>query len=319
MDGAALAPVVSAADLVIGAAAGKGDKHHYIPVFYSKEWAGRDGRVCEYSRPFDVVKPRRVHPDGTGYVRGLYTVPRNDPRVSEFIEREFFKVTDNGAARVLQMFKRRGEIAWTSDTRSAWSRFIVSLMIRNPEYVGCLAAEVVRFFDPDLSNDVNERYRAIKRPEEPETYAEYIALTGHPAGRASAIAMKTVIDSPLMGGHLNKMRWSIVSFKSATRTFLTSDRPIIMTNGLVGPDHHLAMPIGPRMLFVAANTEQTEHMIRSWAPGQLMEHVNDRVASQARRYVWGVDDAELRFVEDRLGRMEPSTPLDTGVQALADA
>src|SRR5580692_1218431 len=62
---------VSAADLVIGAAAGKGDKHHYIPVFYSKEWAGPDGRLCEYSRPYDVVKPKRVHPDGTGYVRGL--------------------------------------------------------------------------------------------------------------------------------------------------------------------------------------------------------------------------------------------------------
>ena len=92
----------SAAELVIGAAAGKGDKHHYIPVLYSKEWAGPNGLLCEFSRPYDVVKPKRVHPDGTGYVRGLYTVPRNDPRVAEFIEREFFKITDNLAACVLQ-------------------------------------------------------------------------------------------------------------------------------------------------------------------------------------------------------------------------
>jgi hypothetical protein len=308
---------VSAADLVIGAAAGQGDKHHYIPVFYSKEWAGPDERVCEYSRPFDVVKPRRVHPDGTGYVRGLYTVPRNDPHVSEFIEREFLKVTDNGAACVLQMFKLGKEITWTTDTRSAWSRFIVSLMVRNPEYVARFAAEVVGFFDPDSSSEVNERYRAIKRPEDPETYAEYIALTGHPAGRASAIAMQKVIDSPLMGGHLNQMRWSIVSFRNEKHPLLTSDRPIIMTNGLVGPGDHLALPIGPQTLFVAANTERTEHMIRSWVPDQLMEHVNDRVASQARRYVWGVDDAELRFVEDRLGKMEPSTPLDTAVLGIS--
>jgi hypothetical protein len=67
---------VNAADLVIGAAAGKGDKHHYIPVFYLKGWGGPGGCVCEYSRPFKVVKPRRVHPDGTGYERGLYTVPK---------------------------------------------------------------------------------------------------------------------------------------------------------------------------------------------------------------------------------------------------
>jgi len=170
---------VSAANLVIGAAAGKGDKHHYIPVFYSQEWAGPDGRVCEYSRPFDVVKPRRVHPDGTGYLRGLYTVPRNDPRVSEFIEREFLKITDNGAACVVQMFKLGKEI----DTRSAWSRFIISLMIRNPEYVGRVAAEVAGFFDPK-SKELNEKYRAIRRPEDPETYDEYIALTGHGGRRA---------------------------------------------------------------------------------------------------------------------------------------
>ena len=84
-----------------------------------------------------------------------------------------------------------------------------------------------------------------------------------------------------------------------------------MTNGLSGPDAHLALPIGPRILFVAANTEQTEHMIRSWEPRRLMEHVNDRVAAQAVKYVWGIDDSQLRFVEKRLGRMLPSTPLDT--------
>jgi hypothetical protein len=300
----------SAADLVIGAAAGKGDKHHYIPVFYSQEWAGPDGRVCEFSRPYDVIKPKRVHPDGTGYVRGLYTVPRNDPRVSEFIEREFLKITDNGAARVLQMFKLGKEIAWTSDTRSAWSRFIVSLMIRNPEYVGRVAAEVAGFFDPK-SNELNEKYRAIRRPEDPETYEEYIALTGHPAGRASAMAMQRIIDRPLMGGHLNQMRWSVVTFRNEKHTLLTSDRPIIMTNGMAKPDNHLAIPIGPRMLFVATNTAEMEHTIRNMNPRQLMEQVNNRAASQARKYVWGSDDTQLRFVRNRFGRMEPSTPLET--------
>jgi hypothetical protein len=113
----------SAADLVIGAAAGKGDKHHYIPVFYSQEWAGPDGCVCEYSRPYDVVKPKRIHPDGTGYVRGLYTVPRNDPRVSEFVEREFLKITDNGATRptysglrIIKETTKRAHALRTSDT-----------------------------------------------------------------------------------------------------------------------------------------------------------------------------------------------------------
>jgi hypothetical protein len=300
---------ISAADLVIGAAAGNGDKHHYIPVFYTKQWAGADGRVCEYSRPYDVVKPRRVHPDGTGYVRGLYTVPRNDPGVAEFIEREFLKITDNGGARVLAMMKSGKGVAWTTDTRSAWSRFIISLMLRNPEHVARLAAEIVGFFDPN-SDELNKKYREIKRPEEPDTYEEYIANAGHPAGRASAIAMQTMIDNPRMGGPLNQMRWSVVTFTNTMHTLLTSDRPIIMTNGLAKPRDHLALPIGPLSLFVATNTEESDNVIKSIDPGHLIQQVNDRVASQARRYVWGTDDNQLRFVANRLGQKKPSTPLE---------
>ena len=305
---------VSASDLVIGAVAGKGDKHHYIPVFYSSEWAGPDGRVCEFSRPYDAVKPKRVHPDGTGYVRGLYTVPHNDPRVTEFIEREFFKTTDNGAARVLRILKSGQQITWTTDTRSAWSRFIISLMLRNPEYVARMAAVVVGFFDP-TSTELNDKYRQIRRPDDPETYEEYIAKTGHPAGRASAIAMQTIIDSPRMGGHLNEMRWSVVTFTNAKHSLLTSDRPIIMTNGIVKSRDHLALPIGPLSLFVATNTIEAENIIKSMDPKQLMEQVNDRVASQARKFVYGTDDKQLRFVANRLGREEPSTPLETRFRA----
>jgi Protein of unknown function (DUF4238) len=205
-----------------------------------------------------------VHPSGTGYVRGLYTVPRNDPRVSEFIEREFLKVTDNEAARVLQSLKRGGEIIWAVETRSAWSRFILSLMLRNPEYVRRVAAEVAGFFDPS-STELNDRYRAIRKAGDPETYAEYIALTGHPAGRTSAVAMQTIIDSPRMGGQLNRMRWSVIGFRNERHPLLTSDRPIIMTNGMVKPESHLALPIGPRMLFLATNTLEMEREIRSMA------------------------------------------------------
>jgi hypothetical protein len=114
-----------------------------------------------------------------------------------------------------------------------------------------------------------------------------------------------------MGGHLNQMRWSVVTFKRERHTLLTSDRPIIMTNGIIGKKDHLALPIGPRMLFIAANNIETENMIRTIDPGILMAQVNHRVASQARKYVYGNDDKQLRFIENRLGRKWPSTPLES--------
>ncbi|MEH2536935.1 MULTISPECIES: DUF4238 domain-containing protein [unclassified Bradyrhizobium] len=302
---------INAAELVIGAAAGKGEKHHYIPSLYTCAWAGPDGRLCEYARPYQEVKPQWKHPDATGYVRGLYTVPQNDPTVSEYIERKFLKVTDDQAAKVLQRMRAGEHIDWDSKSRSAWSRFVISLMLRNPEYVARMAAEVLGFFDPN-NEEAEKRYREIRGQDDPETYAAHIArLEFHPAGRASAIAMQEVIDSPLMGGRLNQMRWAIVTFNNERFPLLTSDRPIIMTNGLVKPTDHLSIPIGPRMLFVATNNEETENMIRNMNPIALMKQVNDRVASQARRYIYSCDNKQLRFVENRLGRKWPSTPLET--------
>jgi hypothetical protein len=302
----------STAELVIGAAAGKGEKHHYIPAFYSREWAGQDGRLCEYSRPYREVKPQWKHPDATGYVRGLYTIPKNDPAVSEYIERHFFRITDNGAAVVAQQLRAGGPVDFFNMDRSSWSRFIISLMLRNPEYVARMAAEVVSFYDPVSGEYNNVKYREIRQPNDPETFEEYLAKgVYHPAGRMSAYALQTIIDSPRMGGHLNQMRWSVVTFAKERHTLLTSDRPIIMTNGIIGKDDHLALPLGPRMLFVACNNIETENMIRTIDPGILMAQINDRVASQARKYVYGADNKQLRFVENRLGRKWPSTPLET--------
>jgi hypothetical protein len=73
----------------------KPPKHHYIPVFYLKQWRGPDRRVIEFSRPYlDKVKPRNVDPDGTGYVRGLYRLPGVADEHAEIIERAFFTKLD---------------------------------------------------------------------------------------------------------------------------------------------------------------------------------------------------------------------------------
>jgi hypothetical protein len=305
---------VSAAELVIGATAGKGEKHHYIPSFYSREWAGPDGRLCEYSRPYKEVKPQWKHPDGTGYVRGLYNVPKNDPHVSDFIERHFLRITDNGAAVVARQLRAEGPIDFFSLDRSSWSRFIISLMLRNPEYVARMGAEVASFFDS--TGQYKEKYHEIKRPSDPDTYEEFIEKSvHHPAGQMSVYAVQNLIDSPRMGGHLNQMRWAVVTFNKEKHTLLTSDRPIIMTNGIIGQNDHLVLPVGPRMLFLATNNIETENRLRAIDAGIFMAQVNNRVVSQARKYVYGNDNKQLRFVENRLGRRWPSMPLEAHVPA----
>jgi hypothetical protein len=82
-----------------------------------------------------------------------------------------------------------------------------------------------------------------------------------------------------------------------------------MTNGLVQPDAHIAIPLSPKLLFLATKNDETRRAIASMSDDQIVGTVNHKVSEQAIRYVYGIDDRQLRFVANRLGRMVPSTPL----------
>jgi hypothetical protein len=128
-------------------------KHHYVPVFYLKQWAGPDGRLCEFSRPYTLrpgevmppnipVKPRMTHPDGTGYARGLYTFDTLPPAVANVLEQQFLQRADDLAySAVRRLLENRFD--FDDETRSAWSRFILTLLHRSPEAIDRIVRKIV--------------------------------------------------------------------------------------------------------------------------------------------------------------------------------
>jgi hypothetical protein len=43
-------------------------RHHANPRFYLSRWAGRDKQVCAMRLVRGEVKPRRYHPQNTGWI-----------------------------------------------------------------------------------------------------------------------------------------------------------------------------------------------------------------------------------------------------------
>ena len=101
------------------------EKHHYVPVFYQKRWAGSDGKVCVYTRPHNKVVWKRRSPDYVGFEEDLYKVNSDDPETSSHLEQSFFMEGDNDAARVLAIFEANPAVQMDVKMRSAWSRFNV--------------------------------------------------------------------------------------------------------------------------------------------------------------------------------------------------
>jgi hypothetical protein len=110
-------------------------KHHYIPAFYLRRWAGADDKVVEFTMPVQgklVKKP--VKPERTGYMERLYELKGYEPGLAQQVEEKFFSPVDDIAAKALDLLYRRGHYGkWTDVQRSGWSRLMLSLMMRCPE------------------------------------------------------------------------------------------------------------------------------------------------------------------------------------------
>ena len=60
------------------------EKHHYLPVFYLKQWAALDGRGIGCYPPKREVIARPIAPKNTGYEHGLYSLDGYNPKQRNF-------------------------------------------------------------------------------------------------------------------------------------------------------------------------------------------------------------------------------------------
>lgn len=156
-------------------------------------------------------------PNGTGYEHNLH---------SESVE-QWLKLVDQRAFDVMEVLLDGRDISvLTLDQRSAWSRFVISLIRRNPEKV----SSVTHVIDAHLAarlGSLEIEYMDIRRPSDPHTFEEYKTR------RAPLICdilraevLTSIVDSQVVGEAVNQMIWSVATLVDFKPCFLTSDRPI---------------------------------------------------------------------------------------------
>ena len=81
-------------------------KHHYVPVFFLKQWAGADGRLCEYKSLRGQILTRRTFPAGTGYEKDLYRGEGFPEALAQAVESKFMHMVDTEANYALDKIVR---------------------------------------------------------------------------------------------------------------------------------------------------------------------------------------------------------------------
>lgn len=288
----------------------KAQKHHYIPRFYLKQWMGTDGFLCEFSRPYRDVVPRRVSPNATGYTKGLYTFSALPPHLANRLETGFLQRTDDLAHQALCELVT-GNVRLDSTKRSAWSRFMMSLLHRNPERIAAIRQMVRRDLPATRASLWPEIERRFGSDILPEFERSIAALTDAEYAECMFSLLQICMDSREVGEHMNGMWWHVMNVSHLRYPLLTSDRPLVMTNGMKRADAHFAMPLSPTMLFIAANEHRIlDKIVGTMGNARDGERMNTLIVQQAHRYVYGTNDTQLRFIQNRFGQRTRSTPLE---------
>ncbi len=280
-------------------------KHHFIPACYLKQWAGADGRVCEYKRvlPGKIV-PHRRHPNATGYETNLYRLEGLPDALAQSVETELMKPIDTDADLGLQKILKYNSRPWNERERSALTRFILSLRYRHPEGMREITAHMHDLHVAGLGG-LRDHYAQWRQPQHPPTLAEYVAREW-PAREPQA-CMKMlwdIIHNENAIRTINNMHWSTVSLQHSGVPLLTSDLPLDML-GLARADAYIALPVSPHVLFVAGHNDVWAKVCAAKPPEEVVEMINQAVVAQARKTVWGTDDSQLAFVEKWMSQTPP--------------
>ncbi|WP_243445629.1 DUF4238 domain-containing protein [Sphingosinicella microcystinivorans] len=184
---------------------------------------------------------------------------------------------------------------------SAWARFLMSLLHRHPARIALLRQAVELNMDETVES-VRQQYPSLRGKDDPESFEEYIANSrGRLQDGVLALLLTRIVDSEKVGNALLAMTWAVGAAQRTRFRFLTSDRPLMTSNGLGHRESLLVLPISPQSYFIAARRTETIETFRLNKPDDVIAGVNHAICLQAEEFVIGHDEAQKRFVDNRLG------------------
>jgi hypothetical protein len=264
---------------------------------------GADRKVTEFTRQYkfklDIQRRARK---SVGWEKDLYSnLSQNDPERRYQLERVFMRAVDDLAYHAVAYMLETGAPPSDQGRRNAWARFLMSLIHRHPSSVKYLRDRITAD-DKQVMADIEAEYANLREEDGPDTFKEYLERAGSRLVDEAIIhLLREVIDSERIGQTLVRMVWGVAVMRKPPFPLLTSDSPLMMSDGLGGPRAFVVLPISPYSYFVAANRDETIRGFQREPEKQAIYNINHAVCVQAERFVMAHDESQARFVDNRLG------------------
>jgi len=279
--------------------------HHYIPQFYLRPWLGTDNKLQEFRRGYGGrIQVGRYGTKVTGCAEDLYTLPGVTEETKQNVEKFFMGFVDNAAVRARDMMLV-DHIPTDTETRRSWARFLISLVFRNPEEVEKFKRQHRRNLltpDPEFQRE----YAARRRDSDPELFEDWMLLNDPTYfERHSVLTLTHLMEHQNVLRLIRTMDWRVIDISRRSRRLMTSDRPVIMSNGLGRYEGHIGIPISPAKMFVGFRYGDYANQFCALPLGKIVRAVNEAVIGQAQKYVYALDSAHAADVRKNMGKREP--------------
>jgi hypothetical protein len=106
---------------------------------------------------------------------------------------------------------------WSSNLRSGWTRFILSLLFRNPESVATTRSTILEIWDYAIKG-LQADYAKRRQPGGPTTFEEFYAkhVLPHAAHVDAANFLAELIDNNRVGTTVFEMNWSRIDLSTSS-------------------------------------------------------------------------------------------------------
>jgi len=152
----------------------------------------------------------------------LYRIPGVPADIAQNFERRFMRLVDTDASRALEKIIAGHTDDWPSSLRSGWTRFILSLLFRNPEAVATIRSTILEIWDNGIKG-LEADYAGLRQPGGPKTFDEFYAkhVLPHAAHVDAATFLAELIDNNRVGTTVFEMNWSRIDLSKASHQLLT--------------------------------------------------------------------------------------------------
>jgi len=274
-------------------------KHHYVPQFLLRRWVNPAGKVQVITVRNGRVVAKARAPEYTGYENQLYALVANAVGLSEdALERSVFGPIDSDAAVALE--KLEAHQAITEDDHVAWTFFLSSLRMRQPDVLDFLRTEGLE----RLRRDLADRDKDTLPPGAPSTeqwFEEHFPGHMQAASLASWLPRMILHDGVL--DRFGSLRWWIQEFTPDLPELLLSDLPIHWEGGFNQAGFLIQLPIAPNRVFFGAASGQTEQFLSQIGHAELIARINRTTLASSSHRVWARGTDARDFVESNLAHM----------------